>query len=83
MMSCNTLNDFNTLIIAHEDVISKAIGVAPIKTNLFNDYSGAIKSLGAWGGDFILATSKDNPKDYFKSKGLNTVISYQDMVLNF
>ena len=33
---------------------------------LFNDFKGAIKSLGAWGGDFILATAKQDPTAYFK-----------------
>jgi hypothetical protein len=37
--------------------------------------------LGAWGGDFILATSKENPTDYFKSKGFETVIPFDQMVL--
>ncbi len=36
---------------------------------IFLDYFGQTKSLGAWGGDFILATgNKDTPK-YFKNKG--------------
>ena len=40
-----------------------------------------IKSLGAWGGDFILAASKENPVSYFNQKGFETVIRYTDMVL--
>ena len=28
---------------------------------LFSDFNGSIKSLGAWGGDFILATGNQKP----------------------
>jgi hypothetical protein len=49
---------------------------------LFNDYKGAIKSLGAWGGDFILVTGNEDSISYFKKKGYNTIIPYSKMVLN-
>ena len=39
-----------------------------------------IKSLGAWGGDFILATSKDDPTSYFKKKGFNTIFKFDDII---
>ena len=43
-----------------------------------------VKSLGAWGGDFVLAASAMDSAAitaYFKSKGLNTIIPYEQMVL--
>ncbi len=43
--------------------------------------NGIIKSLGAWGGDFVLAISKENPTTYFKEKGYNTIVPYKDMIL--
>ena len=45
----------------------------------FKDFKGEIKSLGAWGGDFILASGDDSPS-YFKSKGYKTIIKFDDMV---
>jgi mevalonate kinase len=81
IIECTSLNLFETLLTSHEHLISKIIKQKPVKELLFNDFEGAIKSLGAWGGDFILVTSKDNPKDYFKSKGYQTIISYAKMVL--
>ncbi|MCB0399126.1 MAG: GIY-YIG nuclease family protein [Winogradskyella sp.] len=74
------LSDFERLIGKHENIISKLLNQEPIKSKFFSDYDGAIKSLGAWGGDFVLATSKANPSDYFNSKGFETVIPYNDMV---
>tara|TARA_R110002049_G_scaffold268752_1_gene445493 strand:- start:18378 stop:19313 length:936 start_codon:yes stop_codon:yes gene_type:complete len=81
IISCKNLEDFETLLTSHENIISKITKQTPVKTLLFNDFDGCIKSLGAWGGDFILATSKSNPTAYFKNKGLDTVIPYEDMVL--
>ncbi len=46
--------EFEELLILHEKLISKAIGISPIQERLFSDYKGVIKSLGAWGGDFVL-----------------------------
>ena len=49
---------------------------------LLREYDGEIKSLGAWGGDFILASALDkNPTDYFKSKGFNTVLNFNELAL--
>jgi hypothetical protein len=47
---------------------------------LFSDFNGSIKSLGAWGGDFVLVASEENPMSYFKSKGFHTILSYTDLV---
>ncbi|MFY0630662.1 MAG: GHMP kinase [Flavobacteriaceae bacterium] len=75
------LADFEKLIEEHEQIISKIVKLKPIKEELFLDYFGAIKSLGAWGGDFILATGNENTPSYFKEKGYTTILSYSEMVL--
>lgn len=81
MVDCKSLNDFNGLVVKHEQIISNLIKQPSVKSFLFNDFNGQIKSLGAWGGDFILVSSITNPIPYFKSKGLDTVIPYKEMVL--
>ncbi|MGB0981937.1 MAG: GYDIA family GHMP kinase [Winogradskyella sp.] len=81
MIACKTLLEFEKLIVSHEAIISNLIEQKPIKSRLFKDFKGAVKSLGAWGGDFVLVTSKTNPRDYFVSKGFDVVIPYHDMVL--
>ncbi|MEC3907058.1 GYDIA family GHMP kinase [Tamlana sp. 2201CG12-4] len=81
MIKSNALEDFENLITKHEYVISKITKQTPVKAMLFEDYPGSIKSLGAWGGDFVLATSKSDPTEYFKRKGFETVIPYKNMVL--
>jgi mevalonate kinase len=81
MLSCDTLAEFHRLVTLHESIISKLILQEPIKKRLFSDFNGTIKSLGAWGGDFVLVASDANPIPYFKGKGFDTVIHYSEMVL--
>lgn len=80
-IGATTLSDFELLMDRHETVLSAILKMTPVKERLFPDYYGTIKSLGAWGGDFILATGDEKSISYFKSKGYNTVIPYSKMVL--
>ncbi len=81
MIECKDLNLFEDLIEEHESIISKVISLEPIHKSTFSDYNkGKIKSLGSWGGDFILVTSKDNDLSYFKKKGYRTIFRLSDMV---
>ena len=81
IIKSNTLTEFEKLILEHEKIISKAINMDSIKNILFKDYqSGAIKSLGAWGGDFILVTGNKQNMEYFAEKGYNEIIPYKDLV---
>ena len=81
IMKSNTLSEFEKLIVAHEDIISKTINIEPIKKRLFSDYkSGVIKSLGAWGGDFVLVTGNKSNMSYFSNKGYDEIIPYKDLV---
>ncbi|MCB4797257.1 GYDIA family GHMP kinase [Neotamlana laminarinivorans] len=81
IISCKTLNDFFKLINEHETLIAEITNQTPVKERLFSDFNGSIKSLGAWGGDFVLVASENNPSKYFKNKGFKTVINYNDMIL--
>ncbi len=80
-LNCTDLKTFESLIEQHERYISTLIQQPPLKEALFSDYEGAIKSLGAWGGDFFLATGNAEAMDYFKSKGYTTVVPYSEMIL--
>ena len=81
LLNCNDLKTFESLIEQHERAISTLIQHPPLKEELFADYEGAIKSLGAWGGDFFLATGRENTMAYFKSKGYTTVVPFSEMIL--
>jgi mevalonate kinase len=81
MVNCDNLSEFERMLKAHEQIISKVIHNKPIQELVFKDYFGQTKSLGAWGGDFILATGNQDTPAYFKEKGFETVVSYKDMIL--
>lgn len=65
-----------------EELISSIIGTDKLKQRLFADYSYSIKSLGAWGGDFFLATYRDlqTAKRYFQEKGYDILFTYQELI---
>ena len=81
IIDCSNLTEFETLINKHEVIMSSVLKTQPVKNQLFTDFLGSVKSLGAWGGDFVLVTAKEHPSEYFKAKGFETVISYNDMIL--
>ncbi|WP_040281473.1 GYDIA family GHMP kinase [Psychroserpens damuponensis] len=81
MLNCESLSTFQKLMDDHEALISEVIKETPIKTRLFSNFKGSIKSLGAWGGDFVMVASKDNPTAYFEAKGFTTILPYTKMVL--
>ena len=80
ILTCTRLSQFDKLIKKHESILSEILGTPTVEERLFPDFKGAIKSLGAWGGDFILATGNKTTPDYFKEKGYATVIPYSKMV---
>ena len=81
---CESLDEFAMLMQCHERIISRCIGQEPVQKR-FPDFGGVLKSLGAWGGDFILAATnwdKNRVNAYFKEKGLEVVFDYKELVLN-
>jgi mevalonate kinase len=83
-LTASDLKTFEKLIVQHEKLIALLIELQRAKTLFFADFWGEIKSLGAWGGDFVLATSDRNTeetKKYFESKGFETVLTYDEIIL--
>ncbi len=80
-VNANSVKDIANVIEEHERIISSIIKMNPVKTALFPDYFGAVKSLGAWGGDFVLVTGNEDTLKYFKQKGFKTVLPYSKMIL--
>ena len=82
MYRCRDKAQFATLITEHEALLSTFLQLPTVKERLFADFAGAIKSLGAWGGDFVLAVGEgDYVRDYFTSKGFDTILPFKQMIL--
>jgi mevalonate kinase len=82
IIAANDLYVFEKILNVHEHLVSDALQLPRAKDLFFPDFWGTIKSLGAWGGDFALATS-DKPehetKAYFEAKGYPVVLTWHDM----
>lgn len=80
----NTTNpaELPQLFREHENLIAWATGLQPIRDALFADFAGGVKSLGAWGGDFVLAASapgREYCTEYFAQKGFDTCYRLSDL----
>ena len=80
-LTTKSFQEFEELIVEHEQIISSIIKLKTVKEKLFPDYFGSVKSLGAWGGDFVLVTGDASTPSYFKNKGFETILTYSQMVL--
>lgn len=75
--------DFCTLLQVHENILAQCLNREPVQQQ-YPDFDGVLKSLGAWGGDFLLAVTEkpfEDVRAYFQSKGMNTIFKYQDLIL--
>lgn len=78
-----SLMEFNFLVNAHEKMIARHLKLQRVKELYFKDFWGEIKSLGAWGGDFVMATStrsEKETKEYFNKKGFDVVLRYDEII---
>ena len=75
------ITTFESLIERHEKIIANVLQMPTIQNEKFPDYNnGVIKSLGSWGGDFVLATGDEKSVNYFEEKGFNTIRKISDLL---
>jgi mevalonate kinase len=83
MAAARSLWEWNSYVEENEALISEALDLPTAHAAYFHDFPGTIKSLGAWGGDFVLAGSEMGEKEtiaYFKERGYDTILRYREMV---
>lgn len=84
-IACQSLKAFIDIMTEHEAIVKEHLSLESVKEKLFSDFEGGMKSLGAWGGDFIMvATDKGSEavNAYFNNKGYSTVIPYSEMIFS-
>jgi mevalonate kinase len=84
LIQCCELDEFCYYLEVHENIISEKLKLPKVKDAHFHDFPYTVKSLGAWGGDFVMAASEESTDviaNYFREKGFAIIIPYSDMIL--
>jgi mevalonate kinase len=84
ILKCDSLNKFEELIQEHEEIVGSSLKMMKVKDTLFADYWGSVKSLGAWGGDFVLLTNETSREElslYLHAKNIATFFSWDELIL--
>ena len=81
-VGCDYIDEMDALMDESELLLSAILQTEPVKNTYFEDYAYSIKSLGAWGGDFIMATYRDEntAREYFTNKGCNPIFNYKQLI---
>ncbi len=80
--TADDIEQFEACINQHEQILSEILQRPTLKSSQFPDYQHEIKSLGAWGGDFFMATCRDldEAKIYFIDSGRDTIFTFNELV---
>lgn len=80
VLRANTLLDLEKAIEAHNVLMERILGI-PSASTVFQDYQkGAVKYLGAWGGDFMMVTGRTEDLSYFREKGFHILVPFNEMI---
>ncbi|MFN3530318.1 MAG: GYDIA family GHMP kinase [Bacteroidia bacterium] len=76
------LAEFSDAMVAHEELLAEQLHREPVKELHFADFPGEVKSLGAWGGDFVLAMAPDiaAANAWLQAHRYPTVFSYDKLI---
>jgi mevalonate kinase len=62
LIHANELDEFCYYLEVHENIVGNVLNLRKVKEIYFSDFPGTVKSLGAWGGDFILWPAMNHRK---------------------
>ncbi|WP_106916876.1 GYDIA family GHMP kinase [Chryseobacterium aurantiacum] len=80
ILLCNELESFSELMMIHERKIAYFLEIPTVKEKIFSDCPSFVKSLGAWGGDFVMSAKFGGFKDYFWEKGFTTIFEWKNII---
>jgi mevalonate kinase len=82
MVEATTLSEFRLVMEEHEEALSQILGMERVSAK-FDGLPGSVKSLGAWGGDFVMIASEADEKSlkgYLGTRDIQVVYKYNDLV---
>ena len=80
ILLCSELEKFSELMMIHERKIADFLEISTVKEKIFSDCPSFVKSLGAWGGDFVMSAKFGGFKDYFWEKGFTTIFEWSNII---
>ena len=80
VLQVQTLEEFSELMILHEKNLGEFLGIETVSEKYFENCPSFVKSLGAWGGDFVMSSKFSGYQDYFSGKGFASIFSYEELI---
>jgi mevalonate kinase len=83
VLNATTIEEFRYLMKEHDIIIGGVLGKKPVSETGFSGFPGYVKSLGAWGGDFVMIIWEDSVEELrhlLQQKGIDTVFSYDNLI---
>ncbi|WP_027383558.1 GYDIA family GHMP kinase [Epilithonimonas caeni] len=80
IVNSQNLEEFSELMTIHEQKLSDFLGVPTVKEKYFQNCPGFVKSLGAWGGDFVLTSKFGDYESYFKKQGFSKIFQWSSLI---
>lgn len=77
--------EFIEIIEMHERTLSELLNIDITSNIWFNGFPGLLKSLGTWGGDYIMAIPYGDPEEairWLKRKTNHPIFRLSDLILN-
>jgi mevalonate kinase len=83
LVAATDVQTFGDLMKEHEEALSGILGMERISDNRLSSLPGRVKSLGAWGGDFVMILSHVREADlfaYLHDRDIRVIFRYDDLV---
>lgn len=81
LINTGNLQEFTLVLNQHEQLVSSVLGIPTIKEERFPNVSGCFKSLGAWGGDFVLFVGEKAEVEKIQKLGYSTILPWNKMLI--
>jgi len=80
-LTVKSLEELESIIEQHERLISNHLGLERAVNGPFKGIQGQAKSLGGWGGDFVMLTRFEENRQWLESNGFTAIIPFETMAL--
>ncbi len=84
MYEAKNLSTFRQIMDRHESLVATTLNLTKVKELYFKDLDASVKSLGAWGGDFVMIATNMKSEDlqnYLYNNNFKTFFKYKEISL--